>query len=118
GTGPVGAPGPPPDNLGEAQVKLAEANRRIQTLTERVDELQGQLQLASAKVNDFQRRIDELTSANPPPQPNPGAEVERLRKENSELSNRIQTTTRELQLTTQILNSERELCKLKEPTCR
>jgi hypothetical protein len=71
-----------------------------------------QLQLANDRITALLKQIADLTSPTPG-DPDPTT-VAALKSQIAEFRTRIQNLTRELQLTNQILDSQREICKLKE----
>jgi Peptidase family M23 len=118
GPGPGPGPGPAP-GAADLEAKLAQANQQIQLLNGRVDELtrdkaarEQQLQLANDRITALLKQIADLTSPTPG-DPDPTT-VAALKSQIAEFRTRIQNLTRELQLTNQILDSQREICKLKE----
>jgi hypothetical protein len=108
-------PGGPADAL----AKLEQANQQIQALTARAAELQQnvvdreqKLQAANQQISDLQRRIVELTSAGPP-----GSPGQKPTPSDGEFLARVQALQRTLQLTNQMFDSQREICKLKQTAC-
>lgn len=98
---------------------LDQAKQQIRDLTSRVTELQQnladrdqKLQLANLQIGDLQRRIAELTGTPPPP---PDTTP---RPSDSSLQTRILALQRALQLANQMFDSQRELCKLNQATCK
>jgi hypothetical protein len=97
---------------------LEQAKQQIRNLTSRLAELQQsladrdeKLQLANLQIGDMQRRVAELTGA-PPPPPDTSS-----RPSESSLQTHILALQRALQLTNQMFDSQRELCKLNQVTC-
>ncbi|MGR9438394.1 peptidoglycan DD-metalloendopeptidase family protein (plasmid) [Rhizobium leguminosarum] len=93
---------------------LDQAKDQIRDLTSRIVELQQsladrdhKLQLANIQIIDLQRKLAELTVA-PPPAGSSG---------DNSMQTRILALQRALQLTNQMFDSQRELCKLNQATC-
>jgi len=113
--GSAGTPAGPGIPAGEVAT-LDKARQQIKELTARVAELQQgladrdqKLQLANLQIGDLQRKVAELTGA---PTPAPGVQ------DDSSLQTRVLSLQRALQLTNQMFDSQRELCKLNQAICR
>jgi hypothetical protein len=113
--GSAGTPAGPGTLAGEV-ASLDQARQQIKELTARIAEVQQgltdrdqKLQLASLQIGDLQRKVAELTGA---PTPSPAV------PDDSSLQTRILALQRALQLTNQMFDSQRELCKLNQAVCR
>lgn len=110
--GSAGTPAAPPGEV----ATLDQARQQIKDLTSRVAELQQgladrdqKLQLANLQIGDLQRKIAELSGI-----PNTVPSLQ----DDSSLQTRILSLQRALQLTNQMFDSQRELCKLNQATCK
>jgi len=111
--GPIG-PGPSGDvaNLEQTKQQIRDLTSRVTELQQSLTDRDQKLQLANLQIGDLQRRIAQLTGT-PPPPPDTSP-----RPSDSSLQTSILTLQRALQLANQMFDSQRELCKLNQATCR
>jgi hypothetical protein len=114
GVGPI-VTGPTGDvtTLDQAKQQIKELTARVADLQQSLTDRDQKLLLANSQISDLQRRIAQLTGGPTTTTPdNPATPSD------ASLQTRVLALQRALQLTNQMFDSQREICKVNQSICK